>query len=169
MGRIRLDLAILLMFSSSGVVLITTDMAIVGAILLTILVVAALATLASFQRTYVDIAYGRPAPGIYSLGVEMPMYPVYTARLFIPWSEMTDAWVKRSRMGDDVLYISVKGSRWKWRVPGRLFGEEAMMAVVHRAKEPLPTDVAGPDEDVPPKLVIYSAAGARSEMVQEDP
>ena len=138
-----------------------------GLTLLVCIGLVILAEMLSYSATRKNLNSGGAIPGVYGNGVELPMYPLYATRLFIPWTAMKGAWVKRSRILDDVLYISVRDSRWRWRVPGRVFGEEGMQAVLVRAGGPRTIDLSAP-EQAPPRLVIYSADGARSESVPEE-
>jgi hypothetical protein len=139
----------------------------IGFVMITIVGLVALSEFAAYRATRRFLAQDGALPGVYSSGVELPVFPVYTSRLFIPWTEMEDAWVKRSRMADDMLFIAVKASRWKWRAPGRLFGQDGMQAVVDRVKGPPPLDLEEPEQPSP-RLVLYSAEGAKTESVPED-
>lgn len=138
-----------------------------GLALLACIGLVILAEMLSYRATRKNLNSGGAIPGVYENGVELPMYPLYATRLFIPWTAMEGAWVKRSRILDDVLYISIRESRWRWRVPRRVFGEEGMEAVMARAGGPHPIDMSAP-EQTPPRLVIYSAEGAKSEYVPEE-
>ncbi|UCC92927.1 MAG: hypothetical protein JSW25_09725 [Thermoplasmata archaeon] len=121
----------------------------------------------AYRSSRNTLRLGGPLPGVYANGVELPIYPIYATQLFIPWTEMEDAWVKRSRVLDDVLFIAVRESRWRWRVPSRLFGQEGMQAVIERARDPRTLDIPEPEQPAP-KLVIYSAEGAKTESVPEE-
>jgi hypothetical protein len=138
-----------------------------GLTLLVCIGLVILAEVLSYNATRKNIDSGGAIPGVYHNGVELPMYPLYATRLFIPWTSMEDAWVKRSRLLDNVLYIAVKDSRWRWRVPGRLFGQDGMQAVMARARAGPPIDITVP-EQTPPRLVIYSAEGSKSESIPEE-
>ncbi len=142
-------------------VLVFTPFAFLGIVLAAVVIVMALAMRASFQFMKMDLLGGGAVPGIYGIGVEMPMFPVYTSKLFIPFSEMTDAWIQSSRLGDDVLFISVRGSRWRWRIPGRLLGEDGMAAIIDRVGSRVGVDIPQLPKETPPRLVIYAAGGAR--------
>ena len=155
-------LALVALFAFGAVI-----MPVIGFVLLLCIGVVILTEVITFRATRRNIGRGGAIPGVYENGVELPMYPLYATRLFIPWTMMDDAWVKRSRISDDVLYIAVKGSRWRWRVPGRLFGVEGTRAVIERARTPVPIEL--PERERPaPRLVIYSAEGAKTESVPED-
>lgn len=121
----------------------------------------------TYRSTRDDILSGGPVPGLYANGIEMPIFPTYTARLFIPWDEMEDAWMQRSRLVDEVLFIAVRNSRWRWRFPRRLLGEEGAAVAVSRARQhTLPT--ISPPVTVPPRLVVYTAEGARTESTPDE-
>jgi hypothetical protein len=136
------------------------------AILLCIAVVAVTEAL-SYRATKRSLDAGAAVPALYDAGMEMPMFPIYAIRLFIPWHEISDAWVRRSRLLDDMLYISIKGSRWRWRVPGRLLGEDGLQVAVSRARSP-EVRVAPPAVREAPRLVLYSAEGAKTESAPEE-
>lgn len=121
----------------------------------------------TYSLTKADVKAGGPVPGLYANGIEMPIFPVYTARLFIPWTEMEDAWVEHSRLVDDMLFISVKGSRWRWRFPRRLLGEEGVVAAIGRVRRPSVPPME-PPSTVPPRLVLYTAEGARTESTPDE-
>lgn len=159
-GRMQFEAVSLVILTVLVFLLVMTSFAVIGIMLAAIIVLAALAGRASYVAMHQDLLRGGAVPGAYTLGVELPMYPVYTSRLFIPYSEMEDAWVSRSRMGDDVLLISVAGSRWRWRFPGRLLGEDGMAAVVERARTGSGIEMPDLPEGTPPRLVIYTAGGA---------
>jgi hypothetical protein len=129
--------------------------------------VVAIADLMSYEATNRALASGGSVPALYDTGVEMPMFPLYAIRLFIPWHEISDAWVRRSRLLDDMLFISIKGSRWRWRVPGRLLGEDGMQVAMTRARTPTVRPVPPPVHEAP-RLVVYSAEGAKTESAPED-
>jgi hypothetical protein len=150
-------------------VLVFSPLALLGIVLAVVVIVVALAMRASFNSMKLDLLGGGAVPGIYGMGVEMPMFPVYTSRLFIPFSEMTDAWIRSSRLGDDVLYMSVRGSRWRWRVPGRLLGEDGMAAIIDRVGSRAGMDIPDLPEETPPRLVIYTAGGASPPEVPDEP
>ena len=167
-NRITFDFVALLVLSIFFAFLIFTFLAFIGLVFLAIVFMVGLTILGSFNVTNADIRTGGAPPGVYANGVELPMYPMYTTRLFIPWNEMEDAWVKRSRISDDMLFIAIKGSRWRWRAPGRLFGEEGMRAVIERARGPHGIDIPELEQEAPPRLVIYSAGGAKTETAPEE-
>ncbi len=139
----------------------------VSVVMLACLLLVSLAEVIAYRTTQRTLEDGGTQPGVYEKGVEMPRYPIYAIQLFIPWTEMEDAWVKRSRMTDDVLFIAVRNSRWRWRFPGRLLGEQGMQTVVSRARAPHAIEIPEPVQDAP-KLVIYSAEGAKSESVPKE-
>ncbi len=167
-NRITFDFVALLVLSIFFAFLIFTFLAFIGLVFLAIVFMVGLTILGSFNVTNADIRTGGAPPGVYANGVELPMYPMYTTRLFIPWNEMEDAWVKRSRISDDMLFIAIKESRWRWRAPGRLFGEEGMRAVIERARGPHGIDIPELEQEAPPRLVIYSAEGAKTESTPEE-
>ena len=138
-----------------------------GLVLLAGVGVVATAEGLAYSSTRRDLRRWGAKPGLYDNGVELPIFPLYAIRLFIPWEEMEDAWVRRSRALDDMLFISVRGSRWRWRVPSSLLGEDGVQEVLKRVKEPVPLELEEPRQE-PPKLVIYSAAGAKTEVRPED-
>ncbi len=140
---------------------------VLGVIMLVCVAVVTLADLISYRASQEDLRGWGAKPGVYEHGLEMPMFPVYATRLFIPWGEMEDVWVKRSRLADDVVLISVAGSKWKWRFPGRLLGEDGIQEVLRRARAPTKLDLEEPEQD-PPRLVIYSSAGAKTEVTPDD-
>jgi hypothetical protein len=129
--------------------------------------VVAVAELLSYRATVRTLTSGGNVPALYDAGVEMPMFPLYAIKLFIPWHEISDAWVRRSRLLDDMLFISIKGSRWRWRVPGRLLGEDGLQVAMTRARTPAVRPVPSPVQEAP-RLVLYSAEGAKSESKPED-
>jgi hypothetical protein len=139
----------------------------VGVAMIACVIIVCLTEVLAYRVTKRVLGEGGALPGIYEEGVEMPLYPIYAIRLFIPWSEMEDAWVKRSRMMDDLLYISVRNSRWRWRFPGRLLGEEGMQAVISRARATLAVHITEPVREAP-RLVVYSSEGAKTESVPEE-
>jgi hypothetical protein len=129
--------------------------------------VVAIAEGLSYRATVRTLDSDGCVPALYDAGVEMPMFPLYAIRLFIPWHEISDVWVRRSRLLEDVLYLSVQGSRWRWRVPGRLLGEDGIQVAMTRARAP-PVRPAPPPAQEAPRLVLYSAEGAKSESKPED-
>ena len=138
-----------------------------GAILLVCLVVLMILMVHSAISTGNDLEAGGPSPGIYENGIEMPIFPMYATRLFIPWSEANDAWVKRSSIFRDMLYVSVTDSRWRWRFPATVLGEEGVATAIHRARTPPTLQIPEP-EDAPPRLVLYTSEGVRTESIPED-
>ncbi len=140
---------------------------VLGIIMIVCVGVVAMADLISYRASHEDLKGWGAKPGIYEHGLEMPMFPTYATRLFIPWGEMKDVWVRRSRMVDDVLFVSVAGSKWRWRFPGRLLGDDGIQEVLRRAGTPATLDLKEPEQD-PPRLVIYSTAGAKTEVPPDD-
>mgnify|MGYP007134646110 CR=1 FL=1 len=112
----------------------------------------------SFRASRGDLRTRGVVPGLYEHGVELPMFPLYATRLFIPWSEMEEARARRSRLLDDTLLIDVRGSRWSWRFPGRLLGEEGIQEAMARAGSTVDVDRHALQRE-PPRLVLYSPAG----------
>lgn len=167
-GRLLFDMTSFIALTALFVFITFAFFSPLGLTLLVCIGLVLLAEMISYNATLKNLNSGGAIPGVYQNGVELPMYPTYATRLFIPWTMMESAWVRRSRILDDVLYISVKGSRWRWRVPGRLFGEEGMRAVIERARGPIGIDIPELEQAAPPRLIIYSAEGARTESVPEE-
>ena len=112
-----------------------------------------------------DIGKGAAVPGIYKWGIEMPVYPIYMSRLFIPWAEIEGIEVKRTPLTGEVVYISVKDSKWKWRLPKKLIGEEGVIlanAILGKTP-PIPVE----DMMAPPPLVLYTSGGGRQTSYPE--
>jgi hypothetical protein len=166
-ARLRFDLFVVTAIGVTMVLVSLLFAPIIGVVMIMVVGLVGLSEALAYRGSRRVMASGGALPGVYTNGVELPMFPVYTTRLFIPWSEMEDGWVKGSRMFDDVLFIAVKGSRWRWRAPGRLFGQEGMLAVVERAMDPATLDLEEPQQPAP-RLVVYSAEGAKLESVPED-
>jgi hypothetical protein len=165
-GRLKFDVFGLGILGAVMVMAVMLFAPILSILMVLAVVLVGVTEVVSYRSTLKSINGGGPLPGVYSLGVELPIFPLYATRLFIPWTEMEDAWVKRSRTVDDVLYISVLKSRWRWRAPGRLFGQDGMQAVVERAHGPKAIHI--PEiKQAAPKLVLYSAEGAKTESVPD--
>ncbi len=114
-----------------------------------------------------DLDSGGAVPGIYKWGVEMPIYPIYLTRLFIPWDEIEEVWAKRAIIASDTVYISIHNSRWRWRFPKVLMGDEGLAlakAMVGTLRPPPPEP-----EAVPPRLVLYTSEGVSQEIYPEGP
>jgi hypothetical protein len=142
-------------------------MSLLGPILMSCVGLVSLAEVLSYNAARQVLREGGARPGVYDNGLEMPMYPLYAIRLFIPWDQMKDAWIKRSRLVDDMLFVAVRGSRWRWRIPGRLLREDGMQAVLARTRAPHAVTLPELVQEAP-RLVIYSAEGAKSESVPEE-
>lgn len=125
-----------------------------------------LLSLSFAYRSLTDISRGGAVPGIYSNGIEMVMYPMYYTRLFIPWDEITDSWVQRSRIRADMLFILVDDTRWRWRVPVSVLGEEGVVMVSRRTERPMA--IPSLPETEPPALVLYTAEGMLTERRSGD-
>ncbi len=116
-------------------------------------------------RTLNDINRGGAVPGIYEKGLELPIFPIYFQRLFIPWEEIEDAVLQSGPLPANVLMITVRSSRWKWRFPERLLGPEGYGLVqecISGGEEP---EGPGPPAAPGPKLVLYTSRGAKMESV----
>ncbi len=114
-----------------------------------------------------DLDRGGAVPGIYNWGLEMPTYPVYMTRLFIPWEEVEWIWVKRAIFTSDTVYISIHNSRWRWRFPKVIMGDEglALAKAMVGTSRPVPP----PPEPEPPRLVVYTSEGVSRESYPEGP
>jgi hypothetical protein len=132
-----------------------------------ILVVIQVMLTQSYYSTLANLEKDRPVPGVYKHGIQMPVFPVYVLPLFIPWADVEDVWVKRSRISEGTLYISIKKSRWRWRYPVVILGEEGVNIAIARARDPIVLPPLEVDE-TPPRLVIYGADGVRSESLPEE-
>ncbi len=124
-------------------------------------------TLTLRRATVKDIDGGGAVPGVYRWGLEMPIYPLYLTRLFIPWDEIEGIWVKRSIVASDTVYISVHRNRWRWRFPKVMMGDEGLTlakALVGTSR-PIP-----PEPEVgPPRLVLYTSEGVSRKSYPEGP
>lgn len=119
-----------------------------------------------------DLNNGGAVPGIYKWGIEMPVYPIYFSRLFISWAEIEGIEVKRTILSGEVVYISVKDSKWKWRLPKSLIGDEGV--ILTKAILGITPPIPLPEVD-PPRLVLHTTDGGRqtsypegNEVVPED-
>jgi len=152
-----------------AIVLIVTVISQIPFFLFLVIIVGCWAayTLTLRRATVTDIDRGGAVPGIYKWGLEMPIYPIYMTRLFIPWNEIEGIWVKRSIVASDTVYISVHKSRWKWRFPKVLMGDEGLTlaeALVGTSR-PIP-----PEPEVgSPRLVLYTSEGVSQESHPEGP
>ena len=124
-------------------------------------------TLTLRRMTNKDLERGGAVPGIYKWGVEMPSYPLYMTRLFIPWDEIEGVWAKRAVVASDTVYISIHDSRWRWRFPKVLMGDEGLALAIAMVgtSRPIP-----PEPEVsPPRLVLYTSEGVGQESYPEGP
>ena len=114
-----------------------------------------------------DLDRGGAVPGIYKWGVEMPSYPLYLTRLFIPWDEIEGVWAKRAIIASDTVYISIHDSRWRWRFPKVMMGDEGLALAIAMvgASRPAPPE----PEVVPPRLIVYTSEGVSKETYPEGP
>lgn len=114
-----------------------------------------------------DLERNHAVPGIYKWGVEMPTYPLYLTRLFIPWDEIEWIWAKRAIVASDTVYISIHDSRWKWRFPKVMMGDEglALAKAMIGTTRPVPP----PPEAPPPRLVVYTSEGVSRDPYPEGP
>ncbi len=112
-------------------------------------------------RTLRDISRGGATPGIYELGLEMPVFPISGQRTFIPWLEVEDVELRRYPSNKMVL-ISVRGSRWRWRFPYRMIGPRGLRFIEGKLGEMWLVRAMEQDDKVHitvPRLVVYSASG----------
>ena len=119
------------------------------------------------RGTNKDLDRGGAVPGIYKWGLEMPVYPLYLTRLFIPWDEIEGVWVKRAILASDTVYISIHNSRWRWRFPKVIMGDEGLAFA--KAMVGMSRPVPPPPEPAPPRLVVYTSEGVSRETYPEGP
>jgi hypothetical protein len=116
-------------------------------------------------RTVSDLSWGGAVPGIYREGLELPMFPMYMTRTFIPWGEIEDVFVSRGIISE-TLMVAIKGSRWRWRFPKAILGDEGVAFIMDRVRPsvelPPPLEPA-----VAPKLVVYGTRGGKMESVPD--
>lgn len=124
-------------------------------------------TLAMRWAANKDLDRGGAVPGIYKWGVEIPTYPLYLTRLFIPWDEIEDVWAKGHIVATDTVYISIHNSRWRWRFPKVMMGDEGLALAKAMAGTSRP--VPPPPEPAPPRLVVYTSEGVSRDSYPEGP
>ena len=121
----------------------------------------------SAVRTSNEMRRGGPVPGIYERGIEMPLFPYYYQRLFIPWEEIKGVWLQPRILhsSNAVVMIEVRNSRWRWRTSEYLLGPEGYAFAQAKLAE-IESGVVPPSPaSSPPKLVLYSSGGPRVESV----
>jgi hypothetical protein len=113
------------------------------------------------SRTMRDIGRGGAVPGIYEHGLEMPVFPISGRRAFVPWEEVEDAWLRRYPINEMVL-VSVRGSRWRWRFPLRMMEPRGLSFIQGKIAEmrvARALELEGKTGSVAPRLVVYTAGG----------
>lgn len=121
--------------------------------------------LGMYQRTVSDLRRGGAVPGIYEEGLELPIFPMYMTRTFIPWGEIEDVFVSRGLM-NETLMVVIKGSQWRWRFPKAILGDEGVAFIMDRVR-PAADLPPPPEPAATPKLVVYGARGGKMESVPD--
>jgi hypothetical protein len=116
-------------------------------------------------RTVGDLRRGGAVPGIYKEGLELPMFPLYMSRTFIPWGEVEDVFVYPGIMSE-TLVVAIRDSRWRWRFPKAILGAEGVAFIRDRVR-PAPEVPQPPGVVTTPRLVVYSVHGAKMESFPE--
>jgi hypothetical protein len=81
-----------------------------------------------------ELLSGRPIPGIYEKGIEMPFSVYYLRRMFIPWEEVTSLEV-RAVFITESLRLGVRGTNTIWRFPIDVLKEDGAELVKRLARE----------------------------------
>ena len=139
----------------------TTDPFFIGPLILTLMVVAPFLIYYTYDaaRSYRVISAGAAPPGVYAMGVEMPMSPVYTRRFFIPWGEIEAVEVVRAGfLLTEVVNLRLKNSRLTWSFPLTLLGRSEHVTLKALVEDERRSRMVVGDR-APPKMVVYGAGG----------
>ena len=110
-------------------------------------------------RSYNVISGGAAPPGVYAMGVKMPMSPVYTRRYFIPWGEIESVEVVRTGfLLTEGVNLRLFNSRLTWSFSLTLLGRSELVALKALVEEDGGSRmVIG--ERAPPIMVVYGTGG----------
>jgi hypothetical protein len=152
------------------IILVTVFFLVPILILVMSLTMAVVVSMSLFEanRTLSDLRRGGQVPGVYDHGVELTIYPRYGSRLFIPWHEMENAYIKKSRIFTDMVLLVGHERRWLKRFPKYIMGDLGLKVVRNKIGD---TRVCreGQLETGPPRLVLYGHSNVRSEATREEP
>jgi hypothetical protein len=132
-----------------------------GATLLPLLILSPFYSYISYDtwRSYREVGFGAAPPGVYALGVELPMAPYYSRRYFIPWQEIERLEVVRSGLlMRPVVNLGVAGSNLAWTFPLSLLGRSKLATLRSLVEEQPTYDPDGLTPQVP-DLVLYPTPG----------
>jgi hypothetical protein len=123
--------------------------------------------LATSKMTQNEMRRGGAVPGIYEKGIEMPLFPNYYQRLFIPWEEMKSAELKSRGIfsADAVVVFEVNNSRWKWMFPENILGPEGYSFIKEKLTELDYVEGIRTKATSAPKLVLYSPQEGKVESI----
>ena len=108
---------------------------------------------------YRVINSGAAPPGVYAMGVEMPMSPVYSRRFFIPWGVIESVEVVRAGLLlTEVVNLRLKNSWLTWSFPLTLLGRSEHVTLKALVEDERRSRMVVGDR-APPKMVVYGAGG----------
>ncbi len=110
-------------------------------------------------RSYNVINSGAAPPGVYAMGVEMPMAPVYSRRYFIPWGEIEAVEVVRAGfLLTEVVNLRLNNSRLTWSFPLTLLGRSELVKLKALLEEERRSRMVIGNR-APPRMVVYGTGG----------
>jgi hypothetical protein len=133
----------------------------IGAIVLPLVVLSPFYLYFSYDtyRSYRVVMRGEAPPGVYALGVELPMAPYYSKRYFLAWPDIEGIQVHRPGfLMRRVVNLRLYGSNLPWTFPLSFLGESELVTLKALVDEMRMSDPSAFRERIP-ELVLYGTQG----------